>query len=328
MISTFQFDHENFPVPNEWVFENFLPINEKLIGQTIKIRSVFNAQDTDPSFMLYINEAGKYKFVDFSSGYKGDGVHLVQLLYNLDKQEAYRKIFNLYKEGNTDIHSHTLSTFTKPVWTITHHEVRGWNTLDQEHWSQFHIGSDILNYLNVKPLSKYIFEKKLGVNTEYFQFDKPLCYGFFTAAGELYKIYNPGEKKTKYIKVKDYIQGKDQLQYKAPWLLIQSGIKDIAAFKRLKISGMECIAADSENSILSEADMLFFKSKYPFISILFDNDAAGLKSAAVYKERFDLQSINFTIEKDVADCLKEHGVANSRLFMLKSLTTTFNTYYK
>jgi hypothetical protein len=328
MISTLQFDFESFPVPNEWIFENFLPINEKLIGQQVKIRSVFNSNDKDPSFMLYLDDQNRYKFVDFSSGYKGDGVDLVKLLYNIDTQEAYKKIYLLYKENNPGINTLTPTDFIKTIWTITDFKIRDWNELDRDYWTDYYISSAILEGLNIKPLLEYTFEKKRGSHVKYFRFDKPRCYGFFNSLGELCKIYNPGEKKTKYIKVRDYIQGKDQLEYKAPWLIIQSGLKDIAAFKTLTIPGIESIAADSENSVLSDDDLLFFKSKYKFISILFDNDAAGIKSSKMYEDRFGLYSIKFDIEKDVADCLKMHGPSNARAFMMKALQKTFNTYYK
>ena len=37
-------------------------------------------------------------------------------------------------------------------------------------------------------------------------------YAYFTNAGEVYKIYQPRNKKFKFIKVKPHLQGLDQLE--------------------------------------------------------------------------------------------------------------------
>ena len=51
-------------------------------------------------------------------------------------------------------------------------------------------------------------------------------YGFFKEDGTLYKIYSPKIRRKKFIKVKDYLQGLDQLKYDKPYLVICSSLKD------------------------------------------------------------------------------------------------------
>ena len=82
-------------------------------------------------------------------------------------------------------------------------------------------------------------------------FNKPYCYGYFRKDGSLYKIYNPKDKRSKFIKVISYVQGHDQLLFKAKWLIILASLKDLMAFKKLKFPNIECVAPDSENTMLT-----------------------------------------------------------------------------
>ena len=40
-------------VPSDWIFENYLELPEKLTGQRIKMKSLYNLKDTDPSMYIY-----------------------------------------------------------------------------------------------------------------------------------------------------------------------------------------------------------------------------------------------------------------------------------
>ena len=157
------------------------------------------------------------------------------------------------------------------------------------------------------------------------EFDKPFCYGYFRKNGDLYKIYNPKDHRTKFIKVKNYIQGHDQLRFKGNWLVILASLKDIMAFQELKLSpNIECIAPDSENTMITSKQLAYYQKRYKFISILFDNDLPGKKSANKYKEVYGIPFTEFDVEKDVADCVKEHGIDNTRIFLTPHLLDTKN----
>jgi hypothetical protein len=133
-------------------------------------------------------------------------------------------------------------------------------------------------------------------------------YGFFREDGSLYKIYTPKVKDNKFIKVKDYIQGSDQLEFKSKYLIITSSLKDLMCFKKLGISGIESIAPDSENSVIPENFMKPLLSKYQKILVLFDNDDPGLKSAKRYKEKYGFNYIVLDMSKDLSDSVRDHGV--------------------
>lgn len=310
MISTKTIISDLNEVPREWVFEHYLKLTERLCGQSLKIKSAFNPTDKVPSMCIYTDNKGFYKFKDFSSGFGGDGLNLVMHLYSLDSRgKASFKImadYDDYISNNTYI---PLEYTTQSKYTVSDYEIRHWNTLDQSYWKGFRLSSDILEHHNVHPLEFYNMVKEDdGRILDTVNIKGNFIYGFFREDGSLYKIYTPKVKDNKFIKVKDYIQGSDQLEFKSKYLLITSSLKDLMCFKKLGISGIECLAPDSENSVIPENFMQPLLGKYQKILVLFDNDEPGLKSAKRYKEKYGFDYIVLDMSKDLSDSVRDHGV--------------------
>jgi len=191
--------------------------------------------------------------------------------------------------------------------------MRHWNTLDQKYWMGFYIGSRLLSRYNVVPLEYYIMTKtdendvvsSITIKGNY-------IYGYFREDGTLYKIYQPKVKESKFIKVRDYIQGTEQLVFDKPYLIIASSLKDLMAYQKLKISNSEAIAPDSENTMIPENIMSSISSKYQKVCVLFDNDEAGIKAAEKYKSRYGFEYVILEMEKDLSDAIKVHGIDKVR----------------
>lgn len=323
---TLYFTTDTFPVPNEWIFEKFLNLSEKLTGQSVSIKSIFNAKDTKPSMILYVHDSGKYKFKDFSSGLQGDAVDLIRHYYNIDRDKAFIKAYQLYKDsGEEEFIREAIVPIDKKVSSF---QIRKWNTLDAKFWLEYKIGSDLLEKHNVKPLLSYNFSIQQGDKTSIVVFQNEYSYGYFRNNGELYKIYNPKNAKAKFVKIKNYIQGHDQLTFKPKWLMLLSSLKDLMAFKLLGFNNIECIAPDSENTMLTEKQINYYKKRYDFITVLFDNDVAGKQSALKYNKLYNIPIINFEVEKDIAECIKEHGIENTKVFIKPLLKLASNEFRK
>ena len=144
-------------------------------------------------------------------------------------------------------------------------------------------------------------------------------YGYFKEDGTLYKIYQPKVKDSKFIKVRDYIQGSEQLTYDKPFLVITSSLKDLMAYNKLKFVNSEAIAPDSENTMIPENIMSSISSKCKQICLLFDNDEPGIKAAEKYKSKYGFNYVILPMEKDLSDSIKVHGIETVRKELLPLL---------
>ena len=99
MFKTKDLVHDIKGVPTNWIFEYFGKLKEKLSGQDVKIKSLFNSKERTPSMCIYYNaEAKVYKYKDFSTGKGGSAIDLVKDIYDL----PYHKACNLIVEQYND----------------------------------------------------------------------------------------------------------------------------------------------------------------------------------------------------------------------------------
>lgn len=316
-------------IPREWVFEHYLHLGVCLSGQDVNILSVFNSKDTKPSMFVYVDRTTRrYMYKDFSSDKGGDGTDLVQNLFNLTTRgEAAHKIISDYnKYVLSDVKAYAREQFKlREKYKVVAHQTRPWSVMDKKYWTAYYIGSDILNFYKVVPLSEYLLRKEENGKVSEILIKVHRAYGYFKEDGTLYKIYQPNNKDSKFIKVLAHIQGYEQLTFKVPYLVICSSIKDMSALKRLKFSNIEMIAPDSENSLIDAEVIAFLKTKYKAICTLFDNDTAGIKSMERYHEQLGLPFAHLQIEKDLAECLKTHGPSNTRVLVQPLLKNALNS---
>ena len=314
MISTNTIISDLNDVPREWVFEYYLNLAERLSGQSLKIKSVFSSKDKVPSMCIYIDKNGKYRFKDFSSGYCGDGLNLVMYLFQLKSRgKASFKVLEDYNEYISNNNYEILDYKPESRFAVSDYEIRHWTTLDKSYWQIYKLNSTIMREYNVYPLSFYkMIKEDEGRILDSFTIEANFIYGYFREDGSLYKIYTPKNKDNKFIKVSDYIQGSDQLKFESKYLIILSSLKDLMCFKLLQIGNTECIAPDSENSVIPSNFMKTYLDKFSKIIILFDNDEAGIKSAKKYKKQYGIDYINLELSKDLSDSIKDHGIDKVR----------------
>jgi 5S rRNA maturation endonuclease (ribonuclease M5) len=258
---------------------------------------------------IYVDGNKQYKFKDFSTGKGGSAIDLVKELCQLPFHKACQLIvenyndFVLHNNGGYDFEDFQRASKYK----VTSFKVRQWSTQDQYFWTQFNIGSKLLEAHNVKPLESYCMTKD----------DKELCikglylYGYFKADGTLYKIYQPKTLDKKFIKVSSYIQGMHQCTGEKH-LIITSSLKDIMSIKSLKLS-IDIIAPDSENTMIKQEIMEELENKYKKIIVLFDNDDAGIEAMKKYKEKYSfIETTILPMSKDVSDSIKDYGAKEVR----------------
>lgn len=302
-------------IPDTWIFEYYCSLNFTLHGQDVKINSVFNSKDKNPSMFIY-NRNGKYKFKDFSSGKGGSSLSLVMALFDLSVAEAINKIitdFSKYLETNkTPYKKVELPNVER--YSVESYQIRGWTEKDAKYWQAYHIGSKILSTYKVKPLQSFLLSKKEDGVYKFLNMERPYTYGFFNDKDELYKIYMPYNTISKFIKVKSEVQGYNQLDYNKKYLIITSSLKDGLALKSLGFP-IEFVAPESEGVLISKDKIALFKEKYVNIICIFDNDEAGKRYVERYKKEYNIDNIDFELEKDIAEAVKVHGVEKTRNYL-------------
>lgn len=312
-------------IPPEWIFEKYLQLPEKLIGQEVKIKSPLSADEKNPSFTLFFDKNKKYFFKDFSSGKGGSATELVQLLFpNMSKADVLQMIKREFESAKGSLTTNAAAThkqFSKFVVSTSH--LRKWNTFDAKYWGKYKISSVLLEKYNIAALEYFEMTKIENEVPKTIRIERDNIYGYFKNDGTLAKIYQPFVKEAKFIKVCDYIQGSNQLTFKEPNLLIVSSLKDGLAFMSLGIPGYEFCAPDSENTIIPERQINQYKSKYQKIQVLFDNDEAGITSSKVYSDRYGLPFVNLDMGgmKDVSDAVEKFGVEKVKKEIIKLLNT-------
>ena len=307
MLSTKNLINDYKEIDSRWIFEYYAKLTEKLSGQSVKIKSIFNPNDKTPSLVIYVDkQKGYYRFKDFSTGKAGTSIDFIKELYGYSFHQAVTLLLSDYNSFVTNNGGCTLAEFRDHgKFQVSDHELRSWNTKDQYQWTQFNIGSTFLNEYCVKPMSSYTMSKTEDGETHHIVIKGDYIYGYFKKDGTLYKIYQPKNKEKKFIKVQDYIQGSEQLKG-YDYLMITSGIKDTGSLDSLKLN-LDYISPDSENTMIPQDMMIQFKKDYKKVLVMFDNDKAGIAAMKKYRETYGTPCVLLTLGKDVALATKTYG---------------------
>ena len=311
MFNTKNLVLEEQDIPSYWVFQHYLNLSEPLTGQDIKLTSIFNPLEKTPSFCIYVDKRiRQYKFKDFSTGKNGNKVDLVKMLkdYNLHVKTNGFKEIDFKPEAK---------------WTVDFIKTRPWNETDSKYWLSFRIGMSILLEYNVKPIEYYNLVKIEEDKVESITIKNNSLYGYFNKAGGVCKIYQPTSSKHKFHKVKQYLQGYDQLKFDKPYLVICSSLKDALCLKGIGYN-IEVLAPDSENTMIKAYVIEHLKKKYKKVITLFDNDEAGLKAVERYANAYKINGFVPTICKDISDAMKLHGFDKVHAMLKPLLKETLN----
>lgn len=298
-------------IPSNWIFQYYCKLQEQLYGQDIKITSVFKPEERTPSMCIYY-DGKQYKFKDYSSGNAGTGLSLVIQFFGLTIYDALAKIRQDYDSQEVITDDVIMKRIGK--FKVTSHIKRKWNELDVKFWTQFDIGSKMLKKYSVYPLSEYSMSKSTDDGIEEMVISGQRIYGYFNNNGELYKVYQPYREKRKFINVLPYIQGSEQLAYKSPLLVICSSLKDIMSLDTLGFN-IECVAPNSENTMLPKSSLAAYSLKYDGIMTFFDNDSAGKTSMTKYKDKYGIPGIYLKMSKDLSDSIRDHGAKKTKQYL-------------
>ena len=323
MISTNHIVTDIEKIPSYWVFEYYLSLSEKLTGQDIKIKSIWNTSEKTASMSIYVcKKTRSYKYKDFSSGNSGDKIEIVKQLFNFTYPQAVFKIVDDYNK-HADKRAVTLLDI-KDKWKVDFIKVRDWYQSDADYWLQYRIGHKMLQTYNVKPIEYFNIVRINNNNTDKNVIKNNYIYGYYDKNNTIIKIYQPRSKKQKFLNVNNYTQGLDQLSYKQPYLVICSSLKDAMCLKSFGYN-LDVIAPNSENSLIKPYIIENLKKKYKSVITFFDNDEAGKNAIDKYKSVYNINGFYLPICKDISDAVSQNNFmdihASLKPLLIKTLKT-------
>jgi len=307
MISTKNLVGEVKDIPSYWVFQHYLNVDEKLTGQDLKIRSIWNLSEKTPSMCIYVDKSKQcYMFKDFSTGKYGNKINLLQELFSLNYSNAVEKMIKEYNHFIKTNGKDEINFKPEVKWEMGLVKTRQWTEEDGKYWLKYRIGTTLLNKYKVIPIDYYNMIKQTDENLIKRKIQSTYMYGYYNNAEELYKIYQPYNKKHKFHKVFSHTQGLDQLNYDKPYLVITSSLKDLMCLDGFGYN-IEVIAPDSENTMIKPYIIENLKNKYDKVITFFDNDKAGNNAVSKYKDLYGINGTTLKLSKDVSDSVKEYG---------------------
>ncbi len=305
MIKTKNLVADISKIPSQWILKQYSGC-PSLDGQDVMIKSLFNPGDTNPSMSIFLWQGKQYRWNDHSTGKKGGPVDLVMELYSLNYPQAVLKIIQDYNDYILGGNSSPIEELkARAKYKVIDCPKRPWDKTDDNYWKQYELEESDLSRLEAYPLKWYVLsngENQLKIQGYH-------IYGYFTKSGDLYQLYQPMVRERKFLRMKSWVAGLEQLEYKYPTLIINSSLKDIAALLKQDLS-VESLASDSETSILKSKIIDDLRPKYKNIFSMMNLDDAGRRASAKYKEIYNIDPLpleGLGLEKDPSDSIKKYG---------------------
>jgi len=79
-------------IPKTWVFEYYLNLDDKLCGQDVKIKSVFNPNEKNPSMYIYYSHAKNITDIKISQLITAETLLILYKNYSILVQEERQLI--------------------------------------------------------------------------------------------------------------------------------------------------------------------------------------------------------------------------------------------
>lgn len=274
--------------------------------------------DVLPSFVIFPDKDGGYRFFDHGTGESGDIFYFIKRLYNLNNfEEICARISEDFGLGILEEvkPSDQKIEIKIPPPRTEWEDVINYDSFSKEgiaFWNQYRITDKTLKEYNVNQVKYLMLKGNILI--------KPASLAFSYRIGTKHKVYQPYEKLLKFRNnfPREYVEGYYQLMQRAhsSVLFITKSMKDVMVFREMKL---DAIAPKAENQVIPEFILERLRKLYPWIFLVFDDDEAGRKGIT----RYNFKSIWIPREvniKDTADYCKKYGIENTKQLIKKLIS--------
>lgn len=263
-------------------------------------------QDKKPSFGIFIKD-GAIFFKDFATGESGNIYSLLSLIWGLDINDTFKKIYDDLMTGS-DGKSIKLTKknikITPKSETTINVKVRDWEQHDIDYWSSYGISIEWLKFAEVYPVSLVITEK--GSYRQIYKADK-YAYAYVEHKEEktTIKVYQPFNKdgfKWRSNHDSSVISLWTKIPLTGPIVCVCSSLKD--ALCLWANTGIPSIAVQGEAFNISPTVIKDLHKRFINVCVCYDNDPPGIKDAEKICKQTGFINIRLPDdfhEKDISD---------------------------
>lgn len=266
-------------------------------------------QDRKPSFGIFAKDNGVF-FKDFATGESGNIYSLLSLIWGLDKEETFKKIYddlvNKNNEKSIRLEKKTISVHKKTDCEINV-KTRDWEDHDFEYWKSYGISYEWLKFAEIYPVS-LIFVKTPTYNQIYKADKYSYAYVEHKENNTTVKVYQPFNKdgfKWRSGHDKSVISLWTKIPEKGNVVCICSSLKD--ALCLWANTGIPSLAVQGEAYDISDTAVKELKRRFKNVCILYDNDPPGIQDALKICKKTGFINIKLPDsihEKDISDYFK------------------------
>lgn len=297
------------------------------LGEELDLKKKYSSplrdgkRDENPNLSFFVGDDDEILFKDFAGDKSGDCIKFVQAIYNLDYNEALKKIDEDFGLG---ILSNSNPVFkiniTKKPDSIFKQEkliqvfTRDFTEGDLKYWSHYEINKQELENKDVSSVDTlYINKKRYPFNNLRF------AYLF---DNRYVKVYTPLSKEYKWISScpNDFMSGFDNIKFKIfkgnqdKKLIISKSVKDEIIlskfFKDVCSTQNESLGALNEENV----DTILRGYDPKNVYVAYDSDKAGVSASTAICKKYGFNYVNvpkiFLREgiKDWADLVRHKGL--------------------
>ena len=286
--------------------------------------------DSHPT-CCYYKRNGRIYIKDFGSDYHGDWIYVVKQKFNCNYYDALaiaandfdiQKIPHLNK-NKVKISNESLSENKQSIIRV---EIRDFQQYELDWWNKFGISLQTLKKFRVFSC------KNIWINDHiiHLETNNQLVFGYYGGIKdgiEQWKLYWPNNKKYKWLSNRDssQLQGARMLPKNGgDLIIIQKSLKDVMLLYEF---GIPSVAPNSENTFLSDEQLMKLKSKFKRIIVWYDNDAPG--KAYLEKIKKEHPELDYFYipedfkEKDFSDFYKMYGKDEATKFLNKYILNAY-----
>ncbi len=316
-------------IGEENIFKRYLGLDD--VNEIDMFCNPLRSDEYPTATFKFVND--RIQFRDWSQDYSSDCFNVAQFVTR--EKTFYSTLFRIAVDFGL-VHDYSKSEYPaldieerikrireKAPKTIIDIQIKPWQKIELDFWSQFGITLKNLEDFNVYPISKAWINKEKNRDPFYNWKREDIGFAYYFGNGD-YKLYFPfRDKRFRFIHNNpNVLQGYNNLPKIGSHCVITKSYKDVMALKNFNIVA---VSPMSETTFMSDILYKELQSRFLNLFLLYDNDMPGKRAIVkIRNKRPELITLLFKQNepKDFTDNLKVYG-ANDMADVVEDMKRQF-----